>query len=390
MKYVLMLDTIPLQSGSKTANAELLKQCDQRDVVGYVATTHPEHWNRLLKDDERIQVVKVRRSPIISQHGLAYWLMNGFYLFQLLFILCRLPKIDWLLGLSNPNNDMPLYLLRLLNRKPIVQIISQSVGKSRSAGYCVTKATSIYYLASCRESIIHALQAYLNQPIAAVKRYWADLNTSSFVNGLSSERWPKQANPMSSRVFWAATLLKRKNVDLLLDAIQLENGTNLKATVCYIQPNLIDDEYLTPDLAAKGVDWYESPANLDDLRAQCGVFVATAENEPFGLAILESLAAGMCVVIPHDDSYWDRILTDGKNCIKYTPNDAASLHNAIRLLNESPWLKVTMGIEALNVAQLYTAERCYFPITQHLCSGPEQQNESSAKKRNNVKGYDHV
>ncbi|YCO05188.1 glycosyltransferase family 4 protein [Vibrio sp. VNB-15] len=390
MKRVMMLDTIPLQSGSKNANAELLKQCNQRDVVGYIVTTHPEHWRKLLKDDERIQVIKVHRSPLISQYGLAYWLMNGFYLIQLFLVMLKLPKIDWLLGLSNPNNDMPLYLLRLFSRKPVVQIVSQSVGKSRSAGYCLVKASCIYYLANCRESLIQALQTYLKMPTPAVRRYWTTLNTSSFVNGLSPERWPKQANPMSSRVFWAATLLKRKNVELLIDAIQLENSTKLKATVCYVQPNLLDDECLTPDFSAKGINWHESPENLDELRAQCGVFVATAENEPFGLSILESLAAGMCVVIPHDDSYWDRVLTDGKNCIKYTPNDAASLHNAIRLLNESPWLKVTMGLEALNVARLYTAERCYFPITQHLCSEPEHQNESSAKKRTNVKGYDHV
>lgn len=98
----------------------------------------------------------------------------------------------------------------------------------------------------------------------------------------------------------------------------------------------------------------------------------------------------MCVVIPHDDSYWDRVLTHGKNCIKYTPKDAASLHNAIRLLNEAPWLKVTMGMESLNVASLYTAERCYFDITQQLCTDPTNKAQDSAKKRDNVKGYDHV
>ncbi len=179
-------------------------------------------------------------------------------------------------------------------------------------------------------------------------------------------------------------------MDLLLDAMKLDDSCHLNATICYIKPNIEGVECSQPNFTQANIEWHESPDNLDELRAQCGVFVSTSENEPFGLSILEALAAGMCVVIPHDDSYWDRVLTHGKNCIKYTPKDAASLHNAIVLLNESPWLKVTMGLEALHVARLYTAERCYFSITQQLCKDPSSKEQQNAKKRDNVKGYDHV
>ncbi|TOE83812.1 glycosyltransferase, partial [Vibrio parahaemolyticus] len=75
-----------------------------------------------------------------------------------------------------------------------------------------------------------------------------------------------QANPISNRVFWAASLLKWKNVDLLLDALTLENTTTIQSTICYIKPNVPGVEYSTPDFNTKGVDWYESPNNLNELR----------------------------------------------------------------------------------------------------------------------------
>ncbi len=49
MKRVLMFDAIPMQGGSKIANAELLKQCNKLNVVGYLVTTNPSigrHFGR--------------------------------------------------------------------------------------------------------------------------------------------------------------------------------------------------------------------------------------------------------------------------------------------------------------------------------------------------------
>lgn len=92
MKRVLMFDAIPMQGGSKIANAELIKQCDQRDVISYVATTNPEHWTATFSSNPRVQVLKIKRSPITSHHGIAYWLMNCFYLVQLILVTFKLPN----------------------------------------------------------------------------------------------------------------------------------------------------------------------------------------------------------------------------------------------------------------------------------------------------------
>ena len=49
-----------------------------------------------------------------------------------------------------------------------------------------------------------------------------------------------------------------------------------------------------------------------------------------------------------------------------------------------------MGLEALNVASLYTAERCYFSVTQQLCKDPSSKEPQSVKKRDKAKWYDHA
>jgi hypothetical protein len=63
MKRVLMFDAIPMQGGSKIANAELLKQCNKLNVVGYLVTTKPEHWTPLLEDTPRIQILNIKAAP---------------------------------------------------------------------------------------------------------------------------------------------------------------------------------------------------------------------------------------------------------------------------------------------------------------------------------------
>ncbi|CAH1584545.1 glycosyltransferase family 4 protein [Vibrio rotiferianus] len=388
MQRVLMFDSIPMNGGSKVANSEILALCENKNITGYIASTHVQHWEAHLKVNSNIKLLPLKISPIQKSYGLGYWLMCCFYTLQLLLIAIREPKFHSYMGLSCPSNDMPLYLLRFIISKPIVQMIHGPVAAARSTGYCLTKAAKIYYLASTKSSILFALEKYLKTSAMETRKVWMSFNAEIFINGLSEQRWSSPANPLSQRVFWAASLLKWKNVDLLVEASRLDKGNYIDTLICYIEPQSELDTS-TPDFEASNIQWVNSPSNLDELRASCGIFVSTSINEPFGLSILEALAAGMCVVIPSDDSYWDRVLIHGKNCIKYTPNCPKSLHNAIRLLNESPWQKVTMSMEALNLAQLYKANRCYESILRTLSNGSDDLT-SKPKHKRPAKGAHHV
>ncbi|PNQ53847.1 glycosyltransferase, partial [Vibrio agarivorans] len=80
MKRVLMFDAIRTQGGSKIANAEILKQCDNKDVVSYIATTQPDHWKSIINNESRIHIIQLKQAPLMSDHGLTYWLINIFYM----------------------------------------------------------------------------------------------------------------------------------------------------------------------------------------------------------------------------------------------------------------------------------------------------------------------
>lgn len=104
------------------------------------------------------------------------------------------------------------------------------------------------------------------------------------------------------------------------------------------------------------MSWHESPGNLDDIRANASIFVSTSRREPFGLSILEALAAGLCVVIPRDGAYWDRTLTDGVSCVGYRSGDPDDLNEKIRYLLENRDVTRRSAKGGQEVAARYRAE----------------------------------
>ncbi|MEI8597440.1 glycosyltransferase [Vibrio sp. M60_M31a] len=120
--------------------------------------------------------------------------------------------------------------------------------------------------------------------------------------------------------FWAASLLKWKGLETLIKASKRAAiSQSVVLNVCYIRPVDTCLPISNAPVLLSHTIWYEDPENLDDIRSQSNIFVSTSCNEPFGLSILEALAAGMCVVIPSDGAYWDKTLTHNENCIKYQP-----------------------------------------------------------------------
>lgn len=109
---------------------------------------------------------------------------------------------------------------------------------------------------------------------------------------------------------------------------------------------------------------------LDRTRAKvfrtANIFISTSRNEPFGLSILEAMAAGHCIVLPADGAYWDKTLDDSVNCIKYRPEDADDLANKImHLCNNMDKVK-TLDLAGMKVAENYRAESCYKPIIESI------------------------
>ncbi|MGL4601128.1 MAG: glycosyltransferase, partial [Plesiomonas sp.] len=166
------------------------------------------------------------------------------------------------------------------------------------------------------------------------------------------------------KIFWAASILKWKGLDLLLNVLQQAAVESQKETVweteiCFLRPKDITLPVTQIPRAISNVRWHEEPDNLDQIRSTCTVFISTSKNEPFGLSILEALCVGLCVVIPEDGAYWDQKLEHGVNCLKYQPNNSEALLQCLKQLQQQPALIRELGLAGEQVAAAFRAEVVY-------------------------------
>ncbi|WP_232312640.1 glycosyltransferase family 4 protein [Enterovibrio coralii] len=256
-------------------------------------------------------------------------------------------------------------------------MIHGPVALSRTIGRCLIAADNVFYLASTQASLEKALAAAGHGTDVA---NYAQFQT--FKNGLPKHEWPSPCQYDYSVVFWAASLLKWKGLDVLVRAISsIKPSMRPETHVCYIKPqqnNLPVSEAPQP---INKVFWHHAPENLDHIRAGANVFISTSTKEPFGLSILEAMAAGMCVIIPADGAFWDQQLTDGVNCIKYTPNDDKALADAILLAQGNMNSVKRMGKAVATIAQSYRAEICFSAICSALMSEPASALNSVSGER---------
>lgn len=382
--HCLVFDPIGFSGGSKVATSEALALCNAKNSQFTILTASPKCWSNsslARKHDVTIVKLHIPYSLTKASCGGLFWLKQLYLSIYICFTLLRIKvsasnSISKLIGCSGPGIDMSLYLCRTLVSLSIIQFIHGPVAASRSIGFCLTRCDALFYLPSTKPSLIDALSCYLS--IKNGVHYSTTLaefvlnspHAHAFVNGISQTCWPTKSQTDHASLFWAASLLKWKGLDLLLDVLKAKSfntssndpTTCLHTTVCYIRPQGITLNISQAPIAIQNVQWHEQPDNLDQLRSQNSIFVSTSINEPFGLSILEALAAGMCVVIPKDGAYWDTQLTHGLNCMKYTPQDSKSLQTILHTLTIAPIWRSNIQSRAHTLAKEYQAETCYLPI----------------------------
>lgn len=389
--HCLVFDPISFSGGSKVATSEALSLCDEKNTQFTILTASPKCWsNSSLALSHNVSIIKLHIPNSLSQasSGSLFW-VKQLYLSMCICLtllsvkLSKSNSISKLIGCSGPGIDMSLYLCRSLVTLKIIQFIHGPVATSRSIGFCLTRCDALFYLPSTKPSLIDALSCYLS--IKSGDHYSTTLakfvlhapHVHTFVNGISKASWPTTSQTDYASLFWAASLLKWKGLDLLVHALKLKTSSNqssnileqVHTTICYIRPQGTNLDTTQAPVLMQNVQWHEQPDNLDQLRSQNSIFVSTSTNEPFGLSILEALAAGMCVVIPKDGAYWDTQLTHGLNCMKYIPQDPESLQTVLRTLSITPLWRSKIQARALHVAKEYQAETCYLPIARLIDTG---------------------
>ena len=184
------------------------------------------------------------------------------------------------------------------------------------------------------------------------------------MNGLSEYRRSTAKLTYKSAMGGIKSALK--GLDTFFMRYNTSNTERPKCSICFIrakEPNIPTSEVNIP---LPHVTWLEAPDNLSEIRLAHTIFVSTSQKEPFGLSILEALAAGLCVLIPADKAYWDKKLTQGEHCWKYEPNDPYDLHKQLHLLLKQPDRIELLGKNGFMFAKRYAAQDSYAEIKSHI------------------------
>lgn len=349
---ILVIDPIPFTGGSKKATSCMLKLLGS-SCKYTIFTMDPTSWQGL---DARFHSLWLPGWLMSQDRGLLYFLK---FLLIAIQVLLKWPAVrhnQLFLCASGPGIDLASYLVRAVCHRPLMQLIHGPVAASRTIGRCLDSADAVHYLPGCKASI-HAALARVEH----CSTHMDEPKYMEMINGLAEQDWPANANLNSTppKLFWAASLLKWKGLDLLLDAIR--GSDRLLADICYIKPKDIDLPQSQLPANSGRVTLHHQPDNLDEIRAGCQIFVSTSHHEPFGLSILEAIAAGQCVVIPADGSYWDKELTDGTNCIKYQAGNSEDLSIRLESLYDNPHQVREIGLCAMFISRNYHAETVYLP-----------------------------
>ncbi|MCP3870942.1 MAG: glycosyltransferase family 4 protein [Gammaproteobacteria bacterium] len=358
-RHLLVIDPTAFAGGSKVATENILRLLDLENIRITVlsADKHSWSWPHL----KRLHLVEPGWLARQEQ-GVPYFLRHAIIALQLVLLRLLHGRFDVALGASGPGVDLALYLAKPLLGYRIVQLVHGPVAYSRTIGRCLRTAEQVHYLESARDTLLSALST-----VSHTRPHLEPPRFQILQNGLPQHAWPSTCQTEHPVVFWAASLLKWKGLDTLLDALNRLHAEKRPQThICYIRPAATTLPISEAPVDIRNIHWHEAPGDLDRLRASANIFVSTSNKEPFGLSILEAMAAGHCVLIPKDGAFWDRTLQDGIDCVKYRPDDAADLSGKLRVLSDDMNRVRAMGRSARRQAVLYRAETRYASIKSTL------------------------
>ncbi len=371
LKHILLIDPIAFNGGSKTATKNILEQLQGGEFKLTIVTARPNDWLAWSQQIDNCSVAPLWELPFLAkaEQGLSYFARHLLIFLQLCIHIFIKGKVDVSIGCSGPGVDLSLYLLKRCFKQTIIQLIQGPVAASKTIAKCLSVADNIVYLASCRPSIIAALNRLHSSEQS--QKHLQKAKYHYLKNGLTRAQWPTPKLPKASGFFWAASLLKWKGLDVLSEALAYFSDIERPVTsICYIPSKHSQLPTAIPPKEMAHVDCISETNYLDNIRCQRQIFISTSIKEPFGLSILEAMAAGLCIVIPDDGAYWDQVLKHNVNCIKYRSQDPQDLFEQLQILINDTEKASHLGKQAMIVAENYRAEKTYAPVAnliQSMC-----------------------
>lgn len=158
----------------------------------------------------------------------------------------------------------------------------------------------------------------------------------------------------------AARLELEKRIDCLISAIPEIVAHYPSARFAIVGKGKLHDaltKQVSEAQVEKNVIFTGFREDAQDLIAACDIFVLPSPNEPFGLVLLEAMAAGKPVIAAAQGGPLE-IVEDGVTGLLFDPNNANSLADKIAILLGEEELRTSMGRQgALRFARSFTARR---------------------------------
>jgi len=359
---LLVLDAIPFFGGSKVATKAILRQLISKNIHISILSEDPQAW-----EDIEVTTYKLPKLPIVwrSETGLSYYIKHFWIGIFLLFTWLRSGRSTSVLGTSGPGVDLSIYMFKVLFPGSVscLQLVHGPVGKSRTIARCLIQADLVAHLDSTKASMENAMTSLM--PRHAISYFFSDNKFQRMINGIPNSLWPTPTNSdfTSAKCLWAASLLKWKGLHYLANALSyFPTNSTPESVLCYIPAKHTDLPLSDLPEGIPNMEKYESPSDLDRIRASCNIFISTSDKEPFGMSILEAMASGLCIVIPSDGAYWDQVLKNDIDCIKYSPRNSKDLCRKLNDLCKNMGKAKQLGENAAKKALNYRAETCYSAV----------------------------
>jgi glycosyltransferase involved in cell wall biosynthesis len=359
-KQILTFDPVPYKGGSKKVVQSILS-ITPKNVAVFVVSNDKLSWT-----EANVTLLPLYNSTWLERQttGIGYFVKHFLYSLIVFYYVMRFGFFGKAIGISGPTVDFALYLVKFFVFWEVIQLIQGNVPTTRFAGYGLNRATAVFYLTSTESSIESALKRVNKVELLASNKY------KCFVNSVDATSISKRQHNKSVGILWVSSLLPWKRLDVFEKAFEKIDLATDKikgsyfASACFIVPKAID--VLTLNKNIPNFSYYHDPKNLDEIRSLSSIFVSTSMNEPFGLSILEAMVAGLAIIIPKDNAYWDQQLTHGIHCLKFDPNSVESLHLTMLTLINDKQLRNEISYNGQVVAQHYTDFKCYSNILKSI------------------------
>lgn len=184
--------------------------------------------------------------------------------------------------------------------------------------------------------------------------------------GLSRAQWPSPRHTVSSRRFWCSSLAPWKGISLLQSALAQAPAEG--ADICAADLLRWGSPESLPQPWAPGCEVHRnvSQSRIDEFRARCGIYVHTAlQPEPFGRSVLESMAAGLCPVVPDEGGPLEYVSHE-EHGLRYQARSLESLVHALKRLDAHPRLREQLASNAAARAERFEATQVFAPVVQAL------------------------